>query len=247
MACLMFTILTLVLLCVIPICSEDVLYVHRYSAITVIPADIPSNVTILYLTDNRITKVPALAFSSYIFLIELDLSRNKINSISREVFHGCQIERLNLRVNNIAANELLSLESLNQTLIFLDISSNPIDFSDDVWVTLLLNLTALSDVSLRTMSLTFSTFPVFPHNKRARYIDLNGNRMTTLPNGRFAGFQSLSYLASRSNKLNSFPDFSLLGENNSLAELNLWDNHISRIERRDRMYIPHLEELFTAQ
>lgn len=156
----MATTVMLLILGMLLVDSEEELYEKTYdNSITEIPSDIPLSVTILNLKRNKITAVPSLAFSNYSVLAHVDLHFNRIAFIAIDAFHGSHIEYLNINDNRVAVTHLLSLESLSQTLSFLDISANPVNLADEIWQTLFTKLTALSRMKLQYLQL--EGFPLF--------------------------------------------------------------------------------------
>nr|XP_044992028.1 leucine-rich repeat and transmembrane domain-containing protein 1 [Jaculus jaculus] len=72
-----------------------------------VPPDLPPQTLMLFLQDNRIRWLPALAFRTTPLLTTLNLSNNSLSSLTPESFYGLR----HLRVLNLTQNSLPSLES----------------------------------------------------------------------------------------------------------------------------------------
>ncbi|XP_029411254.1 leucine-rich repeat and transmembrane domain-containing protein 1 [Nannospalax galili] len=88
------------------------------------PSDLPPWTLTLFLQDNRIHWLPALAFRSIPLLTTLNLSNNSLSNVASNAFYGLW----HLQVLNLSQNSLLSLESnlahALPRLRELDVSSN---------------------------------------------------------------------------------------------------------------------------
>lgn len=138
-----------------------------FKGFTEVPPGIPSNVTVLTLTANKIRVVRRMGFQHLTKVMSLWLSNNKIATIERgTVAHLVLLRNLDVSNNRIVDFPWEDLRSLTH-LQLLKMNHN--------------NMTHLPKDALSTL-------------KELRSLHLNNNKFVTIAEGTFAGLVSLSYL-----------------------------------------------------
>ena len=92
--------------------------------LTEVPADIPTNVSQLYLNDNNITALRDCEFCPYTQLLELYLSKNLISVISSTAFQHTTLGLLYLDGNQLVV--VPDLHFIAETLKRFDLADNQI-------------------------------------------------------------------------------------------------------------------------
>lgn len=138
-----------------------------FKGLTEVPSGLPSNVTVLTLTANKIRVVRRTAFQHLTQVFSLWLDKNKIATIERGT-----------------VSHLVLLRNL-------DVSNNKI--VDFPWEDLR-NLTHLQLLKMNHNNMTHLPRDALSTLKELRSLHLNNNRFLTIAEGTFAGLVSLSYL-----------------------------------------------------
>uniref|UniRef100_A0A8C3KTZ2 Relaxin family peptide receptor 1 n=1 Tax=Chrysolophus pictus TaxID=9089 RepID=A0A8C3KTZ2_CHRPC len=163
---------------------------------------VPSNITMMYLQDNKIRAVSKHAFKGLYNLTKLYLSNNKITNLKPRVFEDLhKLEWLiieNNRINRISPSTFYGLKSL----ILLEMMNN--------------SLAHLPDK------------PLCQYMPRLNWLDLEGNHIHHLRNVTFISCSNLTVLVMRQNKIRSLNEnsFSSL---QMLDELDLASNEIESL------------------
>lgn len=153
---------------------------------------------VLTLSDNRLRSVPA-ATRSLPNLMELDLSKNKINALHCDDFANMtKLRRLKLNANSIS-----SLPSC----VFKDVTK--------------LEVLKLQNNSISKLNRTFQMY--LPNLKQ---LHLNSNKLVAINHGEFAGLRSLQNLSLHSNQIKKLEMGSFLGLKN-LTDIHLQINLIA--------------------
>lgn len=138
-----------------------------FKGFTEVPPGIPSNVTVLTLTANKIHEVRRTGFQHLTQLMSLWLSKNKITTVQQgAVAHLVLLRNLDVSYNRIVNFPWEDLQNLTR-LVLLKMNHN--------------NLTQLPMDALSTL-------------KKLRALHLNNNKFLTISEGTFSGLVSLSYL-----------------------------------------------------
>ncbi|XP_053670220.1 extracellular matrix protein 2-like [Anopheles nili] len=214
-----------------------------------------SHLSVLNMSDNKISSIPVGLFSKLVGLTELDLSRNTITKISSgtfaitsDGFRGQYIfvylshnnitiiennAFLHAKFVNLHSNKLVGIGQYafdNQTLLrTLDLSENGVlkNFN------FLHNLPALHDLNMSHMNFTFdAAIPrnIFDDLYSLTTLDLSHNRIEEVPIGVFAELQSLNFINLRHNRIKriEFGTFSMR-KYDLIDEIDLSYNDISEI------------------
>ena len=190
---------------------------------SVVPDNIPENVTKLYLRYNNIVKMPSKTFTRYAKLEKLFLDHNKISQIDPFAFAGAQsLTYIDLRDNKLsvvgqnAFSQLPSLEELylltngleqiedrafedTENLKFISLQSNSLTSIPSLG-----RQPKLQKLILQGNSIKNATFPTsFAESNGLYYIGLSNNAIKTLDNDtfKFLGNISVSSLLLSNNKL----------------------------------------------
>ena len=160
-----------------------------------------SNLTSLYLWDNRIAALPEGVFDGLSKVIYLDLGYNRISALREDAFDG-----------------LTGLNTL--ALCFNPISTLPEDVFD--------GLTSLSMLELTGARLNALPEDVFDGLTNLRSLQLTGNNLTTLPEDVFDGLSRLKSVQLMANNLSTLPADTFDGPDN-LETLWLAGNNLSTL------------------
>lgn len=160
----------------------------------------------LYLGGNRFKKTDALNLSGMPRLRELDLSRNRLVTVTPRAFANVTLFRLNLSKNKIDRLDSQSFKTLG-SLAELRMSRN------------LLNATTFN-----------RSAPFFTNLTNLVSLDLNGNKITVLPGLMFEHLKRLKMLKLRRNQIVSFSDGAFYGLD-ELSTLQLDHNNITTVRK----------------
>lgn len=87
-----------------------------------------SNLQLLDLSDNYLTRLPAFVFASMSELKELNLANNKLNYIHNSILSPlAQLERLFLAGNELKSFQISELFATNSALAFVDLCANSLE------------------------------------------------------------------------------------------------------------------------
>ncbi|XP_032686679.1 relaxin receptor 1 isoform X2 [Odontomachus brunneus] len=188
---------------------------------TDVPQDLSSNVTVIFLTDNSLTRLSRSALSRYPHIRLLYLDNNHITKMEKGAFLR-QNELFwlildNNRINEIQPGHLTGLNKLET----LKLDQNEIaiaDFSD------LENSTTIYLINLKNNMLTTSTLKL-PRWSTLTEIILDGNRFESITEDLFAGCPALKSLSMEDNSVSNV-DERAFRNLRQLVELNLAYNKI---------------------
>ena len=140
---------------------------RRSEGLTVVPTDIPTDVTVLDLSYNQITALLDCEFCQYTQLQRLYISNNLISVINSTAFSNTVLTVLILLSNQLTA--VPDLHFIAETLITLSVAYNPISFINQ---TTFDECTALDTLYMYYCQLTtLSYFSV----ETLQHIDLSNN------------------------------------------------------------------------
>ncbi|MGH0115669.1 UNVERIFIED_CONTAM: hypothetical protein FKN15_037992 [Acipenser sinensis] len=200
-----------------------------------VPADIPSDTSLLDLQNNKITEIREFDFKNLKILHALILVNNKITTIHPKALIPMgklqrlylsknflkempvnmpkNLQELRIHENEIAKIKKSSFEGMTQVIV-MELGTNP-----------------LKSVGIENGA--------FQDLKKLSYIRISDTNITAIPKGLPS---SLSELHLDGNKITKVEAASLKGLNN-LNKLGLSFNQISSVENATLVHVPHLREL----
>nr|CAB3266366.1 slit homolog 3 protein [Phallusia mammillata] len=213
--------------------------------LTRIPVEnIRSDAKIIALSDNKITTLDLHQLAKFTNLVELDLRKNGIKQlISDPELVLPNVRLLNLRYNNLTSITRLHLKSFpnlnvlaiyhnainhfpsdlllsNRKLRRLYIGPNPVqNFKSDFLRGLDIYKMSLQNLSLTSVPVEIRTM------KNLEFLNLNDNRITTLPNNTFSGCTSLYRIVLENNQISTVETNAFNGAN-QLLWIFLSENNI---------------------
>ncbi|CRL04742.1 CLUMA_CG017802, isoform A [Clunio marinus] len=201
----------------------------------------------LIMVDCGITQLPDTLFVRNTNLVRIDLSRNQLRVINRNLFSRLNVfKELNLNKNVINDFPHMALSNIS-TLEILSLANNAINYIDFFKLNGLPNLRQLDlSENLITSISGFNT----AHLPHLDMIDLSGNSLFSLPSNFFQHSISLQRIDLAFNRFMQIPSTAL--SKNSLARLawlNLTGNPLEKIYAggiQDEKY-PYLTELHIRQ
>ncbi|XP_071848106.1 uncharacterized protein [Apostichopus japonicus] len=143
-----------------------------------IPRNIPSNVTLIDLSENNLHEIPPNAFYEQPSLNALEIQNNKISNIPGDVFP----DSTGMLALNFSVNIIENLE--------------PTSFR---------GLINLKKLSLSSNQLSELPEDVFKFTRHLQYVELNSNKIKKLPGMLFNMAPFLQYIVLRENRLQSLP------------------------------------------
>lgn len=226
----------------------------------------------LYLNDNRLTGIvgttgdqkaedEGLIFAQLHNLYVMDLSRNQLNDLPRNVFTGLgRLKTLNLSRNrltivpfqvfkplqeiellDLSGNELRSiLENFfiaNKRLRVLRLGDNKID---KITMNSFYGLRRLEELQLAGNNLTFIDRNAFDHLEELRVLNLRNNQLAQFPTTLFHGLRQLRVLDLSENSYRVLPNGLLAQQLDCLEELYLENNRY--LERLDNNLVSRHKE-----
>lgn len=205
------------------------------------------NVQEFLFTNNSIDSITARIFNQFKNLANIDLSRNKLTKLQRNVFDGTKTILLNLSHNNLtklqSAMDGLTVNQLNvsfnniqeiqeDTFLYTTFSNGTLDLQGN-WIKTLSNNGFKSKGELIIINLDQNRLEkVYAHSfdnlKLLSILYLANNKITDIEEGSFNDLTSLITLNLGGNLLQSF-DFNLLNSLSKLQKLYLCFNSIKNI------------------
>ncbi|CAC5361970.1 unnamed protein product [Mytilus coruscus] len=191
-------------------------------SLTEIPANIPSNTTILRLDENFITTVGSNVLSGLTSLTELNLAINRISSIDADAFSDLK----EVRSMDLSYDKLVSLPqsllSTNTKLDTLSLMRNQLESLPEGLLTFNTNLQYLDLSFNKLVSLPQSLLST---NTKLDTLYLTRNQLESLPEGLLTFNTNLQYLYLSNNQIERLPE-DLLTLNTILLELYLYGNNL---------------------
>ncbi|XP_063695154.1 leucine-rich repeats and immunoglobulin-like domains protein 2 [Bolinopsis microptera] len=190
-----------------------------------IPFDMPSHVSTLYLSYNRLRSMEGLQY--YNNLRALELQQNEISEIDATVLQSLPY----LKILVLSENEIERLPARLfrglQHLEWVDLRSNKIGYISDQAFYKANNINYLNLVDNELTGFSDGTFlPLTNHNL---WLVLNNNSLTELPSD-IAKMEGIQYLSISNNKLKYISPQSLLS-NRNLRTLDISNNKISYLHQ----------------
>ena len=209
---------------------------RKKQKLTEIPfADIPTHVTILDLSINKLTSLGPNIFADHVNIEELNFYYNEIVNVSSLAFSGItNLKKLGLRRNKLTAVPDLQLISSN--LIELNLRQNEISSMD-----IPLNLQALEILTLamnKLASLSVGSLVLL----RLKSLDLKYNRLSSIDNAAFGTLPSLVELFLTKNLLTVFNPTDL-NISESIEKLILERNRLNSLPANSFNGIQNLKKL----
>lgn len=160
----------------------------------------------LFLTNNKISKIEISAFSDAKQLKTLDLSDNKLKSIKVGIFNDIQVlVYLDLSKNQISAIDQMSFDNM-RNLKEINIANNKLTIISNRWFSNCPNLHKFDLSKNKITQLSYLTFLNFNSLLNAT-IDLSMNKMNKIANGAFENIMYINKLELQKNNLTDMPPF----------------------------------------
>lgn len=222
-----------------------------------------SKLETLIMRNNRLTNLTHHQFLSYENLVYLDLSRNEINDLPRNVFVNLSLAQLYLSHNKLNAIPFQVFAPMKDLRI-LDLSHNSIvtildhffkfnkhieelRLNDNKIAKLTSNaledLADLNKLDLSNNSLTSIAKGLFDSLNKLQYLNLAGNPLVNLASGTFRSLHSLTHLDLSNNMLKQLT-FGLFHFSQKITWLRLDDTLIDVIHNTELLGLPHLKQLY---
>ncbi|XP_045606959.2 leucine-rich repeats and immunoglobulin-like domains protein 3 [Procambarus clarkii] len=182
----------------------------------------------LYLSGNSLSSVEEVSLAGLPNLQELDLSRNRLVSLSPKPFTNVTLIKLNLSKNMIARLDARSFRTLG-SLAELKLSRNlltPATFNRSA--SIFTNLTNLRSLDLNGNQLHQLEGLMFKDLKKLKILKLRRNEITTFSDGVFYGLESIEKLFLDYNNITTVYAGWLFGLK-SLGHLSLDYNQIDSV------------------
>ncbi|XP_041458476.1 relaxin receptor 2-like isoform X2 [Lytechinus variegatus] len=193
---------------------------------TLIPSDIPSNVTRLFLTSNNIERIDSTSFSRFPSLVYLNLMGNQLRKIPAKSFqHLHHLSTLYLSENKISVIEREAFLGLHG-LHWLFLNGNKL--------TSLLPGIFTGLERLYWLDLRHNNIKDLNHGTALRdllsvaWIDFEGNGIQSIKVDSFPGNTSLTVLVLKNNSISSIEENAFKYQE-TLMELDLSNNEISHL------------------
>ncbi|XP_039629799.1 toll-like receptor 13 [Polypterus senegalus] len=193
---------------------------------------------VLSLQNNKFISLQKKQLEYCMQLEEIDLSKNKLQNMSKMLFQGLnRLGFLNISYNNLTAvpNATQNITSL-QTF---DLSYNMIKHLEKYDF---MNLTNLRYLNLAGNVITLITGSLFSNLFNLQVLKLGSNLILSIQGPLSPSLGKLEVLELRVNKLSSIKNSTFLYLN-SLKELNLIDNQISSLEEGSFLGLQRLKAL----
>ena len=184
-----------------------------------------SSLEILVLKNNKINYLPEASFASLLDLKSLDLSSNRLTTMSKSFAGLHKLESLSLnRLETFTHIEDSSIFfGLSDSLTRLELQHNQLSFIDPAVFIVLPNLLELNLLGNALHDLNEQTFAGL---KNLRSLNLSNNRLVYLMKNLFAPLSQLETLDLSINKLTELKDDAFLGAEN-LKSINLKGNELT--------------------
>ncbi|XP_066555668.1 tsukushi [Amia ocellicauda] len=144
----------------------------------------------LDLSNNHLSKVNRNTFSRLRYLETLDLSHNSLEDLADECFSGLPLAEVDLSSNRIQEISLDIFKSKGHGKpVNVDLSNN--------LLTRVLRRPQMSPLNIQSMNLSGNHLKDVPNLQGVllRYLNLDGNRIVQIDRGAFAGLKDLLYLS----------------------------------------------------
>uniref|UniRef100_A0A3Q4G815 Toll-like receptor 3-like n=1 Tax=Neolamprologus brichardi TaxID=32507 RepID=A0A3Q4G815_NEOBR len=206
------------------------------SKLRAVPGDIPSTVTGLDLTSNRISTIHASDFKDLLNLTKLDLNINNISQIESGAFASLSsLETLNLNNNKLVTLGENVFDGLS-CLIELRINQNRIKQVAS---------TSFKTLQLRSNKLSFVNAYLFKLCTNVTELVLTDNKIKYIHDDAFRSLKNLRILTLSKNRLPLVP--AATRNLPTLSELDLSTNNISTLDCHDFTNQTKLRKLYLYQ
>ncbi|XP_012061414.1 PREDICTED: chaoptin [Atta cephalotes] len=178
---------------------------------------------------SSISEIPNRPFKSLTNLQHLDLSNNKIQSLSATSFHFLKrIKRIELQDNEIDSILKGTFQGdIHSTLEEINFAFNQVR---DLQTHTFIDLSALMTINLEDNTIERIEKRAFINMNRLKYINLRGNKIKDITDEAFQNLPDLEFLDLAYNNLNEF-DFASFDQVGTLSsfKVNVSHNEISRL------------------
>ncbi|XP_018053036.1 PREDICTED: chaoptin [Atta colombica] len=178
---------------------------------------------------SSISEIPNRPFKSLTNLQHLDLSNNKIRSLSATSFHFLKrIKRIELQDNEIDSILKGTFQGdIHSTLEEINFAFNQVR---DLQTHTFIDLSALMTINLEDNTIERIEKRAFINMNRLKYINLRGNKIRDITDEAFQNLPDLEFLDLAYNNLNEF-DFASFDQVGTLSsfKVNVSHNEISRL------------------
>ncbi|KAG5330446.1 CHAO protein, partial [Acromyrmex charruanus] len=178
---------------------------------------------------SSISEIPNRPFKSLTNLQHLDLSNNKIQSLSATSFHFLKrIKRIELQDNEIDSVLKGTFQGdIHSTLEEINFAFNQVR---DLQTHTFIDLSALMTINLEDNIIERIERRAFINMNRLKYINLRGNKIRDITDEAFQNLPDLEFLDLAYNNLNEF-DFASFDQVGTLSsfKVNVSHNEISRL------------------
>ncbi|KYN18187.1 Chaoptin [Trachymyrmex cornetzi] len=187
---------------------------------------------------SSISEIPNRPFKSLRNLQHLDLSNNKIRSLSATSFHFLnRIKRIELQDNEIDSILKGTFQGeIHSTLEEINFAFNQVR---DLQTHTFIDLSALMTINLEDNTIERIERRAFINMNRLKYINLRGNKIRDITDEAFQNLPDLEFLDLAYNNLNEF-DFASFDQVGTLSsfKVNVSHNEISRLWVNSTSFTP---------
>lgn len=206
------------------------------------------------LSFNNISEIPENTFPLKSSISSIDLSYNNLSTVSNSSGMNGYQRILSLNLNNnfvIDISDILKNIRVNQ----LSLENNPIDSIDGGFfcselIVSNLNLKTLTNISMcnsgtviKASNNNLQDIPMWTETQAVEIVELQNNKISAIPLGRFSDFKSLSVLRLDQNKIEYLETGAFSGLR-VLKSLNLSFNALSTIDHHGLFGMKQLEDLY---
>lgn len=195
------------------------------------------NLYVVDLSRNRLNDLPRNVFTGLTKLKTLNLSRNRLTIVPFQVFKPLlEIEHLDLSGNDLRSI-LENFFIANKRLKVLRLNDNKID---KITMSSFYGLGRLEELQLSGNNLTFIDRNAFDHLDELRVLNLRNNQLAQFPTTLFNGLKKLRVLDLSENSYRLLPNGLLSNQLDCLEELYLENNRY--LERLDCNLVSRIKE-----
>ncbi|XP_071846885.1 uncharacterized protein [Apostichopus japonicus] len=208
-------------------------------SIRYVPRNLPKNTSFLGLRNNYVETIEAGTFVGLRSLKALDLSNNKLKSLSPKLLEDLS----SLRDFNVSYNELTYLpETLFKGLRKLETIDLDENKLQNLPANLFKNLSSVDDLSLEKNEITVLQKGGFAGLSSLSRLYLANNNICLMQEGSFQGLSQVGIMTLGFNKLQTLPTKSFVGLSSTLT-LHLEGNEIRMLQEKTFEGLPQVDFL----